>query len=138
MNAGKQYKTKQREAILNFVKQQKDHYVTVLQVADYLEVNQIKVGLTTIYRTMDKLVEESVLARVSIEGMNGTCYRYLPQSVTSVFFSMKCEECGKVVNIQCLELEKLYEHLLAEHCVEINPGKTMFYGICNQCEQNRK
>ncbi len=57
----------------------------------------------------------------------------LPSQKNDVFFSMKCEQCGSVVNIDCAELSHLYRHLSQAHQIAINPGKTMFYGTCAAC-----
>lgn len=133
MNKGKKYKTKQREMIRNCFREHKEDYVTIQQISSYLKENDNKVGLTTIYRTLEKLETEKEIASVMIDGVNGTCYRYLPQKSDSVLFYLKCQICGKIVNIKCSELEHLYSHVTQEHHVFINPGKTLFYGQCEQC-----
>lgn len=133
MNTGKKYKTKQKESIFECIKRQKEDYVTIQQIAAYLEENNIQVGLTTIYRNLDRLVEEGRIAKVAIDGISGTCYRYLSKGEDSVFFCMRCEKCERVVNIECPELEHLYLHLSKDHRITINPGKTIFYGTCDQC-----
>ena len=132
MNTGKVYKTKQRECILECIRKKADAYITIQQLSEELEKQNQKVGLTTIYRTLDKLEQEKAIARINIDGVGGTCYRYLPQE-DDIFFSLKCENCGKVVNIDCAELSHLYTHLSRQHHIFINPGKTMFYGTCEQC-----
>lgn len=134
MNNAKQYNTKQRELILRCVKENGDRYVTIRQMAEYLEDSGIKVGLTTIYRTVGKLLREGRIAGVSIDGVSGKCYRYLVRDELSDFFPMKCEECGRVIKIHCSELEKLYDHLKEEHKIEIDSKKVMFYGTCDRCK----
>lgn len=133
MNTGKKYKTRQKEYVLECIKEHKESYVTIQQIAAHLQEREEKVGLTTIYRNLDKLVEEKEIAKVTIEGISGTCYRYLPHEEESVFFYMKCEQCGNLVNIECPELGRMYHHLSEDHHIWINPGKTMFYGICDKC-----
>ena len=132
MNTGKKYRTRQKEQILSCIRMNADNYITILELSEKLEDNGDKVGLTTIYRNLEKLEQEGEIARVSIEGVSGTCYRYL-QKKDGVLFYLKCEKCGKLVNIDCPELEHLYQHLSADHHIVINPGKTMFYGICEKC-----
>lgn len=128
----KSYKTKQRECVLDCIRRQAGAYITIQQLSEELNARGEKVGLTTIYRTLDRLEQEKAIAKVFIDGMGATCYRYLPQD-NDVFFSLKCERCGKVVNIDCAELSHLYSHLSSAHNIMINPGKTMFYGTCEQC-----
>lgn len=132
MNTGKTYKTRQRECILECIRKKADAYITIHQIAAELEQQQQKVGLTTIYRTLDKLEQEKAIAKISIDGVGATCYRYLPQE-DDIFFSMKCERCGNVINVDCAELSQLYRHLSHKHHIFINPGKTMFYGTCDLC-----
>ncbi len=134
MSNAKQYNTKQRELIFRCVRENGDRYVTIRQISEYLERQGIKVGLTTIYRTIEKLLKEEKIASVSIDGVSGKCYKYLGGNEVSDFFPMKCEECGNVVKIHCSELKKLYEHLRQEHRIHIDSKKIMFYGICDSCK----
>lgn len=133
MNTGKKYKTKQRECILECIGNYADSYVTIQQISDCLNQSGAKVSLTTIYRNLDQLVESGQIAKVNIDGIAGNCYKYLYQKKEQVLFYLKCEECGRVVHIDCPELAHLYSHLSEEHHIQINPCKTMFYGLCEQC-----
>ncbi|MGL5437941.1 MAG: Fur family transcriptional regulator [Lachnospiraceae bacterium] len=132
MNTGKRYHTKQKEMILQCLQEHAVTYVTINQIFEFLEKKEQKVGLTTIYRNLDKLEVEKRLTRVNIEGVQGTCYKYLPEDENNLFY-LKCEACGGMVNIKCPELEYLYSHVVEEHRVRINPVKTMFYGTCESC-----
>ena len=53
------YNTKQKELILNIIKKQKKEF-TVKDI--YNEVKN-KTGLTTVYRLIDKLVEEGIVTK---------------------------------------------------------------------------
>ena len=134
MNNGKQYNTKQREMIFRCISSQGGEYVTIKQIAEYLEGRNLKVGLTTIYRTIDKLIAERKIARVSIDGIKGKCYRFIANSHDKESFPLKCEECGRLVQIKCPELGHLYDHLREEHKVQVDSEKIMFYGICDKCK----
>lgn len=134
MNKVKQYNTKQREMVFQCIKEQDGEYVTIKQIAEYLQWKNLRVGLTTIYRTIDKLIAEGKIASVSIDGIKGKCYRYIEASDNGDSFPLKCEECGRVVKIECHELGHLYDHLREEHKVQIDSEKIMFYGICDKCK----
>ncbi|MDD3140719.1 MAG: transcriptional repressor [Lachnospiraceae bacterium] len=133
MNIGKKYKTKQKDCVLECIKDKAEEYITIKQLANELKFRNEKVGLTTIYRNLEKLEAERKIAKVNIEGITGCCYRFLPQKKDYVLFYLKCEKCGKLINIECPELGHLYHHVLEEHHLEINYGKTMFYGLCENC-----
>ena len=83
MNTGKTYKTRQRECILECIRKKADAYITIQQLSEELEKQNRKVGLTTIYRTLDRLEAEKAIARVSIDGVAAACYRYLPKKMCS-------------------------------------------------------
>lgn len=135
MNTGKKYKTKQKDYILQCIKDSAEEYITIQQLANNLKNRNKEVGLTTIYRNLNKLEAERAIAKVYIEGVTGCCYRYLPHKKDSVLIYLKCEKCGELVNIECPELGLLYHHVLEEHHMEINRGKTMFYGLCENCQE---
>lgn len=136
MNTGKKYQTKQKELILQCLKEHADSYITIPQLDQMLKDKNQKVGLTTIYRNLDRLEGERRLIKVNIEGCQGACYKYLSEVEASLFY-LKCESCGMVVNIQCPELDHLYSHVVEEHHISINPVKTMFYGKCEACRHNQ-
>lgn len=132
------YKTRQREYILECIKSCQDRYVTIQQIADFLKKKECPVGQTTIYRTLDLLTAEKIITKVHIDGVKGTCYRYVSEKTEETFFSMKCEKCGNVIDVRCPELQKLYAHLSEGHHLAIDTKKTMFYGVCDRCEPEKK
>ena len=94
-------------------------------------------GTATVYRNLERLEEEGIIARTSIEGTSSICYRFLPDAPEDVYFFLKCEECGNLSPIDCGELQKLYEHVIEHHHVRINPTKTVLYGLCEACLAKR-
>lgn len=130
--AGK-YKTKQQEAIINCLKSQKEEYVTVNQIEKYLKEKECEVGLTTIYRQLEKLIEDGMVARLTVEGQPGACYKYIEADDNGNGFYIKCEQCGQVTQVKCHHLAELYEHVEDDHDFVINTKKTVFYGKCSKC-----
>lgn len=51
-----QYKTKQREAILQYLIQNKDKHINVDNIVEHLKKKGAAVGKTTVYRYLDVLV----------------------------------------------------------------------------------
>ena len=133
MTTSKQYRTKQKELILECIRTHQGSFITIKDLAGALEQQGAKVGTATIYRNLDRLEEEGIIARSTIEGIDGVCYRYLPDAPEGVYFFLKCESCGDLSPIDCHELQKLYEHVIEQHHVRINPVKTVLYGLCEEC-----
>ncbi len=133
MSDSRQYKTKQKELILECIRTHKGSFITSKDIARTLAEQGAKVSTATIYRSLDRLEEEGIIARTSIEGSQSVSYRYLPDAPEGVYFFLKCESCGDLSPIDCSELQKLYEHVIESHHVSINPVKTVLYGLCEEC-----
>ncbi len=74
--AGK-YKTKQQIAIIDCLKDHGKNYVTVVDIEKYLKEKNCSVGITTIYRHLDRLEQDGVVARINVEKQQGACYQYV-------------------------------------------------------------
>lgn len=112
-------------------------FFTSKDIVNALADQGTKVGTATVYRNLERLEEEGIIARTSIEGTSSICYRFLPDAPEDVYFFLKCEECGNLSPIDCGELQKLYEHVIEHHHVRINPTKTVLYGLCEACLAKR-
>lgn len=130
--AGK-YKTKQQMAILDCLKVHGKNYVTVVEIEKYLKEKNCSVGVTTIYRHLEKLEQDGVVARINVEKQQGACYQYVMEDENDDCFYIECEKCGQVSRMECHHLAELYNHVNADHHFSINPKKTVFYGRCSKC-----
>lgn len=107
-------------------------FFTSKDITSALADQGTKVGTATVYRNLERLEEEGIIARTSIEGTSSICYRFLPDAPEDVYFFLKCEECGNLSPIDCGELQKLYEHVIEHHHVRINPTKR----CCTACAKH--
>lgn len=130
--AGK-YKTKQQVAIMDCLKVHGKNYVTVVEIEKYLKEKNCSVGVTTIYRHLEKLEQDGVVARINVEKQQGACYQYVMEDENDDCFYIECEKCGQVSRMECHHLAELYNHVNADHHFSINPKKTVFYGRCSKC-----
>ena len=60
------YKTRQREAIFSYIEQQKSRYVTAAELSEHFKKSGTSIGLTTIYRHLDKLVEKTTGIKTTV------------------------------------------------------------------------
>ncbi|MCI9078622.1 MAG: transcriptional repressor [Lachnospiraceae bacterium] len=139
MNSLNSYHTKQQQAILGYMENNKNGYVTVSQIATHLKEQGTPVGITTIYRHLDKFQKEGVVQKIVLDGNSGACYQYIHGSFSqnNCQFLLKCENCGKITNMGCSHMQDLYSHVLEEHNFNVNPHRTMFYGTCSKCLHNK-
>lgn len=134
-----QYKTRQMTELLTFLKSVQGSHVTVRDICGHFQSVGIAVGTTTIYRNLEKMVKEGLVAKYVVEGTSSACFEYigtLEGCERSVCYHCKCEKCGKLMHLQCNEVGSLRQHLLEYHDFEMNSLRTVFYGICGECKKS--
>lgn len=137
------YTTKQMIELHEYLKSVEGKHVTVNDIIRYFDDKGISVGTTTIYRNLEKLVEQGCVAKYIIDGTTSACFEYIGDSVSNIknidnniCYHCKCEKCGKLIHLQCNEVEKFKEHMMGHHNFLLNPIRTTFYGICGECREN--
>ncbi len=123
------YKTKQRDAILRYMQEHQEHHVTVNQISDSFAG---AIGVTTIYRHLEKLLEQGLIRKYTVDGA-GACFQYAEDRQCREHFHLMCEKCGCLIHLECSHLNGLSGHILEEHGFRIDPFRTVFYGLCRDC-----
>lgn len=132
------YKTHQRDVLLNFLMSVKGQHITVTQVCEHLRQEGSPVGTTTVYRQLDKMVDEGLINKYITDANTPACYEYIGEDSECsepVCFHLKCDECGKLIHLHCDELMGIRKHIDEEHGFLINSRRTVFYGICEECRK---
>ena len=127
------YSTKQKEMIINIIKT-KDKEFTIKDIYEELED---KVGLTTVYRLVDKLVLEGLIKK-NISNDNTVTYEYLEKCDEHNHFYLKCEKCKKLEHVDCDCINELYNHINKNHKFKLNKENIVINGICQNCEKRVK
>ena len=122
------YKTKQKDLILNEIKNRKSEF----KAQDIYEYLNKEVGLTTIYRLIDKLVKEGLLNK-TIGDDNIAYYQYLEKCEHENHFYLKCEKCGNIIHVDCDCITELMSHIAREHKFKTNSEHIIINGICEKC-----
>lgn len=122
------YDTKQKELILDIIKNEKKEF-TIKDIFNKLKGN---VGLTTIYRLVEELEKENLLSK-SINESNKAYYQYLEKCDEENHFYLKCNNCKKMIHIDCNCIEELSNHIKNEHCFKLNKEKIIINGLCSNC-----
>lgn len=132
------YKTKQMTELLSYLKASSGEHVTVGDISNYFKQQGITVSTTTVYRHLEKMVEQGVVAKYVIDGTSSACFEYLGdmhQKEQAVCYHCKCEKCGKLIHLHCHEVAGLQQHMMEEHGFAMNSMRTVFYGTCAECRQ---
>ena len=130
------YTTRQRAAVLACLKERTGQYLGVQDVADAVKKLGVSVGLTTIYRNLDTLVEEGAVRKFVVDKNSAAVYEYLDDPHTEEFH-VKCRACGTLFHLRCSEIERmaaaLSGHLLEDHGVELDFQSSVIQGLCKDC-----
>ena len=129
------YKTKQQDLLFSYLKEMQGKHFTAEDVRSHFEEKKISIGIATIYRQLEKLVAEGKIQKYFIDDHSAACFEYAGEECNGneQHFHLKCELCGRLIHLECDELEELGGHLKTEHGFVINPLRTVFYGVCTDC-----
>lgn len=131
------YKTRQMTELLSYLQTSAGEHVTVSDICSYFKNQGITVGTTTVYRHLEKMVEQGIVAKYVIDGTSSACFEYLGdihQKQQSVCYHCKCEKCGKLIHLHCREVAGLQQHMMEEHGFTMDSMRTVFYGVCAECK----
>jgi len=130
------YKTKNRQQILEFLKTQKDRSVSVSEIKRCMTETGCKVNLSTIYRYMDKLVEEGSVLKYSIDKGEKASFQYIePEHNCHCHLHLQCVKCGKIIHLNCGFMEEIETHIGKYHGFTIQCDNSVLYGVCQECKE---
>ncbi len=131
------YKTKQREQIISYLKNSPQPHVSAGDIAVHLRGASGSVGTATVYRQLDKLVEAGTVRKYVLDG--GACYQYVGAAADcKEHFHLKCLKCGALIHVDCEFLSGLAPHILEHHGFEVDNSRTVMYGVCKKCREAGK
>lgn len=131
----RKYKTKGKDRILLYLKDNPNTHITAEEIYNYLKAGGEKIGLTTIYRQLENLVKEGMAIKY-VNGRNiPACFQYVKEGEERRLniYHMKCENCGKLTHLSCDQVDKIINHISEEHGFVIDAKRTVFYGLCPNC-----
>ncbi|MBR1892904.1 MAG: transcriptional repressor [Lachnospiraceae bacterium] len=132
-----QYKTRQMQEMLDFMKSVEGEHFTVQDICSHMKEQGVNIGTTTVYRHLDRMVSEGLVAKYVIEGTNSACFEYIGHEhcCENSCYHLKCEQCGKLIHLHCDEVKHFIDHISKEHDFLMNPARTIFYGLCGECRK---
>lgn len=131
------YNTRQREEVLSFLQRMPGEHITVNDIANYLNESGSSVGMTTIYRHLDKMVEEGIVKKYMLDASSAACFEYVDKHSEcreNGCTHLKCTNCGKLIHLNCDDLKATERHILEEHGFKADMTRTVIYGLCENCQ----
>ncbi len=123
--------TRQRDLVAQIVFVSEEH-LSVEEIRRRLKERGEPVGLATVYRTLEVLVESGLVRAHDFgEGFK----RYEPMPAQAHHEHLICERCGRVVEFQNERLERMLPIIADEHAFQHQRHRVEIYGVCRDCRQ---
>lgn len=126
------YNTKTREVIKNEIINISNGF-TIKDLKEILDNKKYKIGLTTIYRTIDLLENDGTVKKYYDEN-NIAHFKYVNDCNSERHFYLKCSKCERIYHIDCSCIDDLSNHILSMHKFRIDTRNIILTGICNDCK----
>ncbi len=123
--------TRQRDLVAQAVLLSDEH-LSVDSIQRRLQQQGERVGLATIYRTLDVLVGSGLVRAQDFgEGFK----RYEPMAQQSGHEHVICVRCGRVVEFQNERLERMLPIIADEHAFQHQWHRVEIHGVCPDCRR---
>lgn len=126
--------TRQRAAVIT-VLSEIDTFASAKEIHRELEDRELKVGLTTVYRTLQSLAD---IAAVDVLHMSSgeTLYRQCVSE--SHHHHLVCTNCGRTEEIDGGPVETWARSVAREFDFEVTGHDAEIYGLCAECRAARQ
>lgn len=128
------YKTKAREYIVAYLKDNVEKRFTAREIYDYLKQEIDGVNRTTIYRNLDRMCENGEILRYKEPNQDSWYYQYSSEHKhCNAHMHAQCSECGKIYHLESAFVDEFKNKLLKIYGLELNVTKTIIIGKCREC-----
>ena len=137
LNSSATYKTKQGTLVLDYFKKNTGVHLTIDEICSSLKENGTPVGTSTVYRQVQKLVDEGIVTKYSLDNESSHCYQYNGENC-KMHFHLKCTVCMELFHASCEFMESVEGHIFSHHGFKVDNSRTVFSGVCQNCLRNSK
>lgn len=124
------YQTKHKLEVITFLKKHQNEHLNISEISKGLK----NVPTATLYRLIDSLVEEGLVRKYVIGPNQFCCFQYV-ECGEHLHFHLICEKCGKLIHLECHEVNHLIDHIKDDHGFDVDLSKVNLYGICEDCKK---
>lgn len=132
------YNTKQRDELIGYLQSVPGEHVTVSDIEEHFTKSGSKLGTTTIYRHLEKMVDEGIVKKYVLDSNMPSCFEYIAnhnECRQNGCTHLKCTNCGKLIHLHCDILRATESHIYEEHGFRMDMTRTVIYGLCKECQE---
>ncbi len=121
--------TRQRELIWQALANEPDRHLSAEDVVQLVRADLPQVNPSTVYRTLELLVEEGLLLRTDLGGDRA----YFEPAREHAHHHLVCERCGAVQHLHDEELGDLRLRIERGSGFAVGSAEITFFGLCRAC-----
>lgn len=138
MSVRKEYSTKTRSEILDYIFNNRQKTVSATEIIKHLKDIGSPVNQTTVYRYLNKLCLQQKVMKYPDKSGDKSVYQYCDGvACKENLLHLKCTNCGKIIDLECPFVDKLSDHIKEDHNFNIDYKSNMLYGICEDCANEK-
>lgn len=130
-----EYSTEQRRLVMELLSRSTDRYQTVDELLEGLRDEGSTIGRTTVYRTVEKLAADGLVAKVVGTRGSSAHYKLLDSSSEEPQGQLLCLECGRAFPLDCSMLQTFSDHVREHHGFVVDQRRTVICGTCESCRR---
>jgi Fur family ferric uptake transcriptional regulator len=132
--------TQQRLLVLQTLAAQSGRHMTAEDIYELIRGNYPEIGLATVYRTLQLLLEMQLVDRINLDD---GCVRYeighlFEGDTKHNHHHLICRVCGRVLPFEDDLLEELEDHIETDTGFHVLDHQLKFYGLCKECLSKSK
>ena len=127
------YRTRLKSELLSLLKEHKAQAMSAKDIYECLQKRGQSANLATVYRQLDRLVEEKALVKSIPEHGKSAHYLWSEAGACYEHLHMQCMHCGRILHLDCHDADSFARHLEDEHGFVLCVQKTVLYGVCADC-----
>lgn len=128
--------TPQRKAILEVVSEKFGEHLSSEEIYDLVKVKNPEIGLATVYRTVQLLVELDVLSKLNLDDGFVRYEMNDHDGDQHHHHHLICSECGRIDEVREDLLESIEAEIERKYEFQIKDHKLKFFGLCKSCQNS--
>lgn len=134
-----EYRTEQKQQLLNFLRNHGDTAFTIEELAAALrsERSERAPGKSTLYRQITRMVEEGSVKRIVQGNSRHFVYQIIKSDRCHSHLHMKCVGCGRLLHLDDGLSKELLEQVRRNSAFSVDEEATVLFGRCEGCALRR-
>ena len=129
------YRTGARKEIYSYAENVSSHTFSASQILNYFRENNISISDATVYRNLDRMVEEGSLIRYNTS-RNESTYQYVDsEDLCHEHIHLKCKICEKIIHLEDALMEELKSGLMELYGFSVECDGSVILGVCRECSK---